>query len=161
MEAINAEMQKHFKITAKKKLYFALSVMFEESRNSVSETMEALKLIQKMSKEPDAPSEMTELIKGGIRKLCVALRPVYCLTQAMESYNQAMGEYPEFSKFLGIKEGVTFKQVAEGCAETTAHIQELFNKLAADGKTKAPQLKEIAFGKDFIEKCEKIKLKGE
>lgn len=161
MEAIQAEMQKQFNIAARKKLYFALAVMFEESRNTVTETIEALKLIEKVSNEPDAPEEMAELIKGGIKKLTLAIRPVYCLTQAMESYNQAMGEYPEFARFLGLKEGATLKEVADSCVETTTTLQKMFDQLAAKSKTTAPQLKEIAFGSDFIKRCEKIKIKGE
>lgn len=160
MEAINAEMQKHFKITAKKKLYFALGVMFTQSRQNVTECFAAMEAIEQMGKQDDAPEEIVDLIKGGIMKLCGAIRPVYCLTTAIEGYHQAMGEYPEFVKFMGLKQDADFPAAAKSISEMVDKMQKVFDGMA-DKKNPAPQLKNVAFGNDFIKVCESVKIKGE
>ena len=161
MNAINAEMQKHFKITARKKLYFAIAVMFEESRGQVSEVMDALKALQEMSESEDAPPEMGKLMVGGLKKLISAIRPVYCLSNALENYKQAMGEYPEFASFLGLKDGVSFSAMSASINETVEQLQGAMDGMSKDANAPKLSIKEISFGKDFIAKCESIKIKGE
>lgn len=159
MEAIQAEMQKQFKIAARKKLYFALAVMFKESSNSLSETMQAVQELRKVMDKEDAPEGIEKLILGGLKRMTIAMRPVFCVSHALEEYKNAMGEYPEFARFV-THDPARLAESAKAANKMIDSTQELLNGLS-DKENKAPNLRQIAFGDDFIKQCEKIKIKGE
>lgn len=159
MEAINAEMQKQFKLTAKKKLYFALAMMFHESRQYLVNLCDGAQKLQQMALEDGSPEEIQKAALMALAPLVMAVRPVYCLAESLRSYQQAMGEYPEFTKFM-VKNEADLPIAIEKTLGIIDETQKLLDMLA-DKENPAPKLRNGAFGKDFIAACERIKIKGE
>lgn len=160
MEAIQAEMQKHFKTTAKKKLYFALAVMFHEAREQIVTNAENCDKLLNLAQEESAPPEMKKAALMSLAPMVMSVRPVFCMVHALKEYKAAMGEYPEFTKFMIDGGDEKLERAIEKTMGIIDATQKMLDVFSTKGN-KAPNLKAGAFGEDFVKQCEKIKLKGE
>ena len=162
---VSKEIDRQFKIMARKKLYFAIGVAFRTLQTNMGELAMAVNGMKDAALEgamDSVPDEArAELAKTMLEKQLLAIRPIYCLSQAVLEYKRAFGEYPEFVKFLEPTEPMekTEEKLKHGVgvmkyAEEAMAKHKILNK-------KGPSLQEIAFGDGFIKACELVKVKGE
>lgn len=149
------QMQAHFKIMAKKKLYFALAVMFTHTTRQLERVTEAGRILLEKSKEAEIEVPMEVLRAIATDKMDV-VRAIYCVGASLKEYKKTMGEYPEFTRFLtDTPEGL------ERMVEAAVNSMHMAEKQLEPRKNGAPSLVESAFGSGFMTMCEKVKIKGE
>lgn len=148
-------LEKHFKLTARKKLYFGLAAMFHECMESFTQvSMGGAQLSESMKERGEEIPE--PILRAIAEKKIENLRALYCVCIGLRDYKQAMGEYPEFTKFISLKDGKTLDGLIAAIDDTMRES----SRLIGNGPRKTPII-EYAFGPDFIHACETTKLKGE
>jgi len=159
MEQIQAEIDKHFKLTARKQLYFALSVMVVQAIENYEMVSCAGQALVQAKNDEEGGGIPESLYAETARQKANAIRPLFCVARALKNYRQAMGEYPEFASFLTIDkpQGTLDKLLSE--IESMTEMSELAYQ--KDNPGKLLPLREMAFGTDFLRACEKVKIKGE
>jgi len=163
---IQAQMQKEFKIVARKKLYFSLGLMYAQCHDQFSELTMALKVTTDAKHSEcdcgECANVANKILPTLMERHILALRPLLCMVQAIEVYRQAMGEYPEFARFLvkdNSEAGIdSLIQKTKAMADET---QVIYSTIGKKANVKAPNFASTAFGDSFIRACEAVKLKGE
>ena len=167
---ITEELRKMQKVGARKKLYYSIARMFHDARDQVRTHAEALKAaaeqMERLKEEGDDEQvkTMAKIMSAGTSALGIHILNVHRLNDALLEYRRAFGEYPEFTRFFerGCDEARLEKLLGQG-ANMLQKYQEMLNDLSKKAKVtdKTPKMLELAFGEDFVDCCEKIKLKGE
>lgn len=164
MTDIQIEMQKLFKINAKKKLYYAISVMFHQSIDQLEKLSQAGKVLVESFQENGA-GEPKEIMKAMAAEKLNLTRSIYCMGASLIEYKKALGEYPEFTKFMASspeKLEDLLRMSANAMKEAEKYIGECnCSECKKKKSTDMHKLTEHAFGEGFISLSEAIKIKGE
>lgn len=160
---IRAQVSRAQKTAARKKLYFALSIAFGYAWSRYKECAAAL--ASEASKLDEEGEQRTNIVIPSLMMAeSDALRAIYCVAASCQDYKNAFGEYPEFVRFLGRD------SKEDAAAEVLGAVMSLpgvsRNLWASIGKRigipgEPPDLTKKAFGTDFLNACEGVKLKGE
>jgi hypothetical protein len=157
-------MAKNAKITARKQLYHALSIMFDRCVKDMLEVSKAAQVIADHGEEMQEKMGMEippELLREILVRQLSAIRPIYAVSCALKSYKEAFSEFPEFTKFMS--ENGKEKTLEDLVNSGSKLLDSAEQKMRKAGLLKpgAPPLKSTVFGEDYFKIAERVKVKGE
>lgn len=154
---VEKELKKQLKIMARKKHYWALYRILDYVFDGLHEGQMALEALEKVDQETreSIPAEVNQEMRFKYYRSVTAL---FAITQSLQSYKQAFGEYPEWIKFTpwGREGEASIEKAMKHYEAQMENVRKTLSKDRVGDKFLA-----LVFGEKFIAAAEKVKLKGE
>lgn len=150
MTEIKEALSKAQKLTTTKMHYWAVAQLFDSHCSRANKLGEHMKAVAVAL----GPKMNLETQKELLVEYIDALRPLYVTAKALEDFKKTFGAFPEWTQFTNFKS-------QEALAAFIGTMIENFEFQSREhGTHNGKSIVDICFG-GFIEKSEKIKIRGE